>query len=330
MTWESQEPIVRVLHTVGNPIRKAAIDALGETRMRFSQLLTACGLSYDHDTGHFCYHLSELIEKRIVEKADDAYCLTELGLKIAEMLRSLEKEYVFLVGKERDEGGEALKEEEIALDWLDSQDFALRFGKDISDIEAKLPQLEKEGLERFKEWSFPSESKRYYHPRFLVARRGNNVLGFVETVGVVVASTAVAATARVLIKRLLVTSPASVHQRGLIAGLLVRELLRQAEEHGANSVEAIDISAEDEDLLTVFKRLGFERASVGYNLRKIFGRESLRFEPAIGPCAVSCWKCGGRRFRLLKKEESDEGECVVYACLRCGEEKRIMSAIGIE
>ena len=118
MTWESQEPIVRVLHTVGNPIRKAAIEALGETRMRFSQLLTACGLSYDHDAGHFCYHLSELIEKRIVEKADDAYCLTGFGLKIAEILRSFEKEYVFLVGEERDEGGEALKEEEIALDWL--------------------------------------------------------------------------------------------------------------------------------------------------------------------------------------------------------------------
>ena len=330
MTWDSQEPIVRVLHTVGNPIRKAAIEALGETRMRFSQLLTACGLSYDHDAGHFCYHLSELIEKRIVEKADDAYCLTGFGLKIAEMLRSLEKEYVFLVGEEQDEGGEDVREEEIALNWLSWQDFVLRFGKDISDIEAKLPQLEKEDLEKFKEWSFPSESRRYYHPRFLVARRGDNVLGFVETVGVVVASTAVAAAARVLIKRLLITGPALLHQRGLIAGLLLRELLRQAEEHGANSVEAINISAEDEELLTVFKRLGFERASVGYNLRKIFGRESLRFEPTIGPSAVSCWKCGGRRFRFLKKEESDEGESVVYACLRCGEEKRITSTISTE
>jgi len=94
--------------------------------------------------------------------------------------------------------------------------------------------------------------------------------------------------------------------------------------------KAINVSAEDEELLTAFKRLGFERASVGYNLRKIFGRESLRFEPTIGPSAVSCWKCGGRRFRFLKKEESDEEECAVYACLRCGEEKIITSAISGE
>lgn len=96
MGCKSQEPIVQVLQAVGNPIRKAAIEALREGGMRFSQLLSSCDLDYDHDTGHFYYHLSELMDKRIVEKVADVYHLTEFGQKVAKILDSLEKECSFL------------------------------------------------------------------------------------------------------------------------------------------------------------------------------------------------------------------------------------------
>jgi len=58
-----EDPEAQILHTVANPIRKNAIRALAQQKMRFSQLMSACGLDYDHDAGHFNYHLSDLIEK---------------------------------------------------------------------------------------------------------------------------------------------------------------------------------------------------------------------------------------------------------------------------
>jgi hypothetical protein len=41
MMWKSQEPIVQVLHTIGNSIRKAAIEALRVDGLGFSQLLAS-------------------------------------------------------------------------------------------------------------------------------------------------------------------------------------------------------------------------------------------------------------------------------------------------
>ena len=57
MNLESREPLLQVLHTIGNPIRKEAVETLSKARA----LMTACGLDYDHDAGHFYYHLSDLI-----------------------------------------------------------------------------------------------------------------------------------------------------------------------------------------------------------------------------------------------------------------------------
>lgn len=317
------ELTVQVLHTVANPIRKAAIEALSKNSMRFSQLLASCNLDYNHDAGHFSYHLSELIDKRIVKKDGDTYHLTEFGSKIAEILRSLEKEYSFLLKGREDKGGEVMKEE-ITTNWLSSHDFDRLLGKDVRDEEAKLPQPEKEKLERFKKWGFPSGDKRYYHPRILVAKKGNDILGWLKTVGAITYA-GLNIVPRVLITNLLLLAPAFLHQRGEIAYLLLKELLKQAEEHGATSIEAININAEDEELLTVFKKIGFERTSVGYNLRKIIGEQTFEYIPTIGPSPVSCEKCGGRKFRFVKKEEANGKECVVYACIKCGQTKRVKS-----
>lgn len=121
MSCKSQEPIVQVLQAVGNPIRKAAIEALRKGRMRFSQLLSSCDLDYDHDTGHFYYHLSELMDKGIVERIVDSYSLTEFGKKVAEMLSSLERECSFLFA-ERSKGGERkMGVQSLETEWIESQ-----------------------------------------------------------------------------------------------------------------------------------------------------------------------------------------------------------------
>jgi len=124
MDWRSQDPTVQVLHVVGNPIRKAAIEALKGSGMRFSNLLASSDLDYDHDAGHFYYHLSELMDKRIVEKVGDAYRLTEFGQNVAEMLGSLKKECSFLFA-ERDKGGEKrMDTQSLETEWIE-------FGREV-------------------------------------------------------------------------------------------------------------------------------------------------------------------------------------------------------
>lgn len=114
---DSEDPVAYLLHTLGNPIRKATIRALKEGEMRFSHLMAACGLDYDHDAGHFCYHLSELIERGVVEKSGEAYHLTESGSKTAELLDYLDREFSFLFTEE--EGGEEhMKDIDLQTEWV--------------------------------------------------------------------------------------------------------------------------------------------------------------------------------------------------------------------
>lgn len=152
MSQQSHEPMVQVLHAIVNPIRMAAIEALGKEGMRFSQLLASCDLDYDHDTGYFYYHLSELMNGRIVEKAGNVYRLTALGQKIAGILSSLERECSSLL-VERTEGGERnMVIQNLETDWIDTRDFLnIYFEKEGkgeerpyegADVHAKITSIE--------------------------------------------------------------------------------------------------------------------------------------------------------------------------------------------
>jgi len=320
---DSHEPIIQVLQATANPIRKAVIEALEKGEMRFSQLLSTCGLDYDHDAGHFYYHLSELMSKQIVQKKGDIYYLTEFGSKIAEMLNSLQQECSFLLSKNQSYDVVNMKIDDTRVVRMRWNDFSSLLGRNIDNEVLSLPQSEKEELEKFENWAFPSEDKKYYHPIILAVKKGNEVLGFMEAIGATVVSTRepVAASNRVLITKFVVTSIDYLHERGRIGELMLSELSRQAEEYGATSIEAVNISAEDEELLAAFKNLGFERKSVGYNLMRNFNKEPTEFVPTVGPSPVSCTKCGGRRFKFVKKQETDKKTCAVYACHKCGQMK---------
>lgn len=49
--------------------------------MLFSDLMRACGLNPNSDTGTFSYHLSILLDSDIVVKKDNEYQLTDFGNK---------------------------------------------------------------------------------------------------------------------------------------------------------------------------------------------------------------------------------------------------------
>ncbi|MBO3832231.1 MAG: hypothetical protein FGF51_02440 [Candidatus Brockarchaeota archaeon] len=90
--------IVELLQTLGNTLRRAVVSSLAKSPhpLRFSDLVEACGLNPNHDTGQFHYHLSELSRRNIVAKTGNKYCLTQFGFKISRLLEAMEREYSFL------------------------------------------------------------------------------------------------------------------------------------------------------------------------------------------------------------------------------------------
>lgn len=191
MSWRSQEATVQILNAIGNPIRKAAIEALNKGGMRFSQLLASCDLDYDHDAGHFHYHLSELIDRRIVEKTKDDYRLTEFGQRVAELLSSLDKECSFLFLKKPEGGERKVDTHKLKTEWLEpgkeivfkkktDKDFMFATFYPESDSMQKLMATElPDGPERRKLIKALEESKSRRKPEILVVKDGDTPLGWV-------------------------------------------------------------------------------------------------------------------------------------------------------
>jgi len=100
------EDTVDILQTLGNPVRKSVVAALGSKykALKFSELMEASGLDPNFDTGQFWYHISELMKRGIIIKNDDRYELSQFGFKLAKILDTLERECSFLFN-ERKEGG---------------------------------------------------------------------------------------------------------------------------------------------------------------------------------------------------------------------------------
>lgn len=107
---EMNTSIVELLQTLGNAIRKGIVASLlgSQEPLRFSDLMEASGLSPNHDTGQFNYHLNELIERNIITKADNKYHLTQFGFKIGKILEILERESSFLLSTGGQDGKEPI------------------------------------------------------------------------------------------------------------------------------------------------------------------------------------------------------------------------------
>lgn len=288
MSWESSEPIVQVLHTVGNPIRKVAIEALRKDGMRFSQLLAACDLDYDHDAGHFYYHLSELMSKRIVEKVGETYCLTKFGSKIAEMLNSLEKECSFLF-VERNKGGEQKVDiQNLETEWIEpGKEFIFEkktekgsmkagFYAGPGSLQKYIAEELSDGPERRKLVKFLEEF-RSLKGSTLLAKDQDTPLGWAAVkCGVSwgdkpdkeTGEPKIFAKTFIVIEDLAIMSWAK--DRKEVALSLFKELLAKAQQTGADAVELLRVDADDSKVIEALGDLGFERIATNYTMKKTF------------------------------------------------------------
>jgi len=312
MGLKNQEPIVQVLQAVGNPIRKATIEALRRNEMRFSQLLASCDLDYDHDTGHFYYHLSELMDKRIVEKVADIYHLTEFGQKVAMILDSLEKECSFLFTANPEEvprserrletewagdGLEWLKFEGIADSWLVFGSERIEFkgishgkkaengstemcfyGEDGSMQKAIAEDLP-DGPERTRLINFLEWFKRWKGPATLLVKEKDKPIGWAKidhsvSWGTTGTASEFYAKALVIIKDMIV---AFGEDRKEVATALLSGLLEKAQQIGADAIVLTRVDSEDSAVVEAFRGSDFDRFGTSYTMVKKFlddGKES--------------------------------------------------------
>jgi len=111
-----------------NPIRMSIIQSLEDGPISFTEVMRASGLDPNFDTGPFTYHLSVLLDSRIVEKADNKYQLTSFGNTTANIIGSLERESRFLLKiDEVSEGGERMSGK-IESRWLGITDLNGQYG----------------------------------------------------------------------------------------------------------------------------------------------------------------------------------------------------------
>jgi len=302
MSWKSQEPIVQVLQAVGNPIRKVAIESLRKGRMRFSQLLASCGLNYDHDTGHFYYHLSELMDKRIVKKVGDAYHLTEFGQKVARILDSLEKEcsFLFLEGNRGEEprserslktewtgdGSECLFFKGITDAWVvvgsertefkgiyhgqkaENGSTEMRFYGEDSSMQKAITESLPDGPEKTRLINFLEWFKRWKGTATLLVKEKDKPIGWAKidhsiSWGTTETDGKFYAKALVIIKDMIVTF---VEDRREVASALLYGLLEKSQQIGADSILLVSVDSEDSAVIEAFRGSGFDRFGTSYTM----------------------------------------------------------------
>jgi hypothetical protein len=304
MGQQGQEPMVQVLHAIVNPIRMAAIEALSQGEMRFSQLLASCDLDYDHDTGYFYYHISELMNGRIIVKAGNAYRLTAFGRKIAGIINSLERECSSLL-VERTEGGEGnMVIQNLEKEWIDTSDFVnIEFenGKGEDKFQAKISSLEEstragiqvkkialdkpsvdelpEGPRKRKMARFIEEVKSWKGTKTMLIKDKDTIVGWATVINRMSwmgkwtgESAEEKPQLELSPKAFLVIEdvgiPPWAEDRKGMATSLFKALLEKAQEMGADAIELMRVDVGDSAVLEALSDLGFEKMATSHSMKK--------------------------------------------------------------
>ena len=103
---------VEILRALGNPVRKAIVTSLASSHkpLKFSELMQASGLDPNFDTGHFGYHLSELMKRGVLAKKNHKYQLSKYGLKLSKILDTVQRERSSLLEEPKKESEEKMNE----------------------------------------------------------------------------------------------------------------------------------------------------------------------------------------------------------------------------
>ena len=291
MVQESDSPVDLVLRAVSNPIRRTAITHLRETEMRFSQLLAACGLNYDHDAGHFAYHLSELIKRRIVEKRGDLYTLTGFGSKVAEMLGFLEAEGSYLFEEKHTGGWKGMDNLELEVEWIDSErevrldrktgerDLSIGFNTGTPALRKRVEEKMPDGPEKERLLDFLEQTDNWRGPQRVLTKNKDTPLGW-ATVGSEISwgdrpskksdrpKVSVNTALRIEHLAILAISPWSDAKRKRVASGLIEAVLDKAKEIGADTIKVDGTNADDTALIEALKELGFRRITTNYAMQK--------------------------------------------------------------
>lgn len=282
---------LRVLKIVSNPIRKSIIESLEETPMIFSDIMRACGLDPNHDTGPFYYHLSILIDAGLVEKGESQYHLTSLGGTVATLIGTLQRESGFLLEHEplaERKGGKRL--DKIEAKWLTQAevqhgDYGFMMGGPRRPPREPEPSTSPEDIPTHREMLAWKESL----PKIEVPKKvlsdlfGVHVLGF-EREGVKLGSMHVTFSTGSEVGTERVVSLAKIRSihvlsrncrevgetRASVLRRMMEEFTRLAREHGIQTIIVERANAEDEELMDVLKGLDFERYMTTYLMRAQF------------------------------------------------------------
>jgi len=262
MKFDYDDPTSQVLQSISNPIRRSIIQILAPKKepFVFSELMRECGLNPNFDAGHFSYHLSVLIDQNIASKRESKYTLTELGLKLSDIVETLDKECGFFLKRENREIENEVVNFEVK--WARKKDWE-KYGIS-ADLKEAVQRQKLAKDEEEKMWKFR------FKDEYIVALRDEETLGWMRVLAHVGADlkerrllTPIKNVANIADVTLFVPG----EDRNHVAKKMIEMLLNEANRKGATLVTA-NISAEDEELVSTFKSFGFERIGINYNMSK--------------------------------------------------------------
>ncbi len=275
---------LRVLKIVSNPIRKAILQSLEESSMIFSDVMRACGLNPNHDTGPFFYHLSLLTDAGLVEKRESEYSLTCLGSTVTTLINTLQRETEFLLGQEpMPERGGGKRMSDIQARWLGKTEaqhgeYGILLGgprRPSAGPEASAKPEDKHKHKELVEWreSLPKIE-------IPVEVSSGHVLGFEKdgfklgcihvrfTTGSEIGTTRVVSLAQILSINVLGGNCQRIRSgRASVIRQMMEELTNLAREHNVHTIVVQRANADDKDLIRILKEMGYERYMTTYLMR---------------------------------------------------------------
>ncbi len=278
---------LRVLKIVSNPIRKAIIQSLDGTSMIFSDVMRACGLNPNYDTGPFYYHLSMLMDAGLVEKIDSEYRLSDPGGIISTLICTLQRESEFLLKpkqKARKEGKKRMSK--IEAKWLTQTEAQhgeygiLMGGPSKPPIKPK-PQTPLEDRPKHKqmlEWrdslpklEIPVEAIPYLSGHVLGFEKEGIKLGSIHirlSTGNERGTKRVITLANIMSINVVEQNCRRIGEtRTSVLRQMIEEFTKRAKENHIQTIVVERANADDEDLINVLKELGYERYLTTYLMR---------------------------------------------------------------